>query len=78
VAPGTRLVVVIAPELTIGLVRPWLPCSIAVSELNGKPVALTPILRLSSSGPSAAHTSAKTNGFATLMTVNSTSASPTP
>ena len=78
VAPGMRLVVAIAPEFTIGFVRPPSPCSMAVSELNGKPVAFSPILRLTSSGPSAAQMSAKTNGFATLMIVNSTSSSPTP
>ena len=35
--PGTRLVVAIAPGLTIGLVRPSALCSIAASELNGLP-----------------------------------------
>jgi hypothetical protein len=51
---------------------------IAVSELNARPVAFTPMRRLISSGPNVAHTSANTKGFATLMIVNSTSASPTP
>ena len=37
VAPGTRLVVAIAPALTIGFVRPSALRSIAASELNGKP-----------------------------------------
>ena len=68
----------IAPELTIGFVRPPWCCSTAVSELNAKPVAFTPTLRRISSAPSAAHTSANTNGFATLMIVNSAPASPTP
>ena len=76
--PGTRPTVAIAPELTIGFVRPRSPCSMAVRELNARPVAFTPIWRLISSGPNVAHTSAKTKGFATLMIVNSTSASPMP
>ena len=75
VLPGTRLVVAIAPGLTIGFVRPSL-CSTAESQLNGKPVPLTPSLLCASSGPIASHTRAKTNGFDTLMIVNSTSASP--
>ena len=49
-APGTRLVVAIAPEFTIGFVRPSSLCSIAVSELNGRPVPLTPTRSRSSSG----------------------------
>ncbi len=41
-APGTRLVVAIAPAFTIGFVRPSSRCSIAASELNGSPVPFTP------------------------------------
>ena len=77
VAPGTRLVAAIAPGLTIGFVRPSPLRSIAVSELNARPVLLTPSSRRASSGPKLSQTSAKTNGFATLMIANSTSASPT-
>ena len=42
VSPGTRLVVAIAPALTIGLVRPSPLRSTAASELKGRPVALAP------------------------------------
>ena len=42
VEPGARLVVAIAPEFTIGFVRPSSLRSTAARELNGKPVALTP------------------------------------
>ena len=66
----------IAPALTIGLVRPSSVRSTADSELNGSPVAFTPTRLRISSGPSCAHTSANTNGFDTLMIVNSWSASP--
>jgi hypothetical protein len=76
VVPGTRLVVAIAPELTIGFVRPSGPCSIAVSELNGRPVAFTPSNSRAGSAPIASHTSAKTNGFETLMIAKGTLASP--
>ena len=65
-----------APAFTIGFVRPSEPCSTAASELNGRPVALAPIFRRISSGPSDWQTSANTNGFATLMIANSASASP--
>ena len=66
----------IAPALTIGFVRPSALRSTAASELNGRPVALTPTRSRTSSGPSASQTSAKTNGLDTLMIVNSWSASP--
>jgi hypothetical protein len=52
VAPGTRLVVAIAPALTIGLVAPVVLRSTAASESNGKPVLLTPSFRRASSAPS--------------------------
>ena len=49
VAPGTRLVVAIAPAFTIGLVRPSGLRSMAASELNGirwrSPPAFTHLLR---------------------------------
>ena len=67
----------IAPGLTIGFVRPSGLCSIAASELNGRPVAFTPSVSRARSGPSASQTRAKTNGLEMLMSVNSTSASPT-
>ena len=77
VAPGTRLVVAIAPAFTIGFVRPSSLRSTAASELNGSPVRVdAEPLRAPRSGPSASQTSANTNGFETLMIVNSTSASP--
>src|SRR5262249_55997336 len=76
VTPGTRLAVAIAPGFTIGFVRPSVLRSTASVELNGNPVAFTPSLVRASSGPSASHTRAKTNGFATLISVNSTPASP--
>ena len=41
-APGTRLVVAMAPELTIGLVRPRGAASTAWTESNGNPVASGP------------------------------------
>lgn len=75
-SPGTRLVAVMAPGLTIGLVRPSGERSTAAAELNGRPVALAPTRRRASEAPSARHTSAKTKGLATLMMVNGWSASP--
>ena len=75
--PGTRLAAAIAPEFTIGFVRPSGLRSIAASELNARPVLLAPSRRRASSGPRLSQTRAKTNGFATLMIVNSISASPT-
>ena len=77
VAPGTRLVVAIAPEFTIGFVRPSGFRSMPSSELNARPVAFTPIFSRTSSTPSASQTRANTNGFETLMIVNSWSESPT-
>ena len=66
----------IAPALTIGFVRPSALRSTAASELNGRPVPLTPTRSRSVSGPSSSHTSANTNGLDTLMIVNSWSTSP--
>jgi hypothetical protein len=76
VAPGTRLVVAMAPAFTIGLVRPSGLCSTAASELNGRPVALAPIFLRASSGPICSHTRANTNGFDTLMIEKSWPTSP--
>ena len=70
-APGTRLVVAIAPEFTIGLVRPSSPRSMPSTELKARPVAFTPTLSRTTSVPSSSATRAKTNGFDTLMIVNS-------
>ncbi len=70
-SPGTRLVVAMAPELTIGLVRPSGLRSTAATELKAMPVALAPILSRTSCTPSASATNAKMNGFDTLMIVNS-------
>jgi len=75
--PGARLVVAMAPALTIGLVRPP-PRSMAASELNGNPVAFAPSLARASSGPITSQTSANTNGFDTLMMENWCSMSPAP
>src|SRR5215467_8341348 len=36
--PGTRLVVAMAPELTMGFVRPLSPASTAATELKARPV----------------------------------------
>ncbi len=74
--PGTRLVVAIAPGFTIGFVRPSSLRSIAETALNGRPVASTPTSAPASAMPIASQTSANTNGLATLMIANSTSASP--
>ena len=65
-----------APGLTMGLVRPSMLRSIAASALNGRPVALTPMRWRAASGPRASQTSAKTNGFDTLMMVKGKSQSP--
>ena len=70
------LVVAIAPGLTIGLVRPSGWSSIADTALNRRPVALTPTKSSTASGPCTPPINANTNGLATLMIVNSTSASP--
>jgi hypothetical protein len=78
VEPGTRLVVAIAPGLTIEFVLPSSPCSTAFSESKGRPVLFTPSLSRACSGPSDSHTRAKRNGLETLMIANSCSASPTP
>jgi hypothetical protein len=45
VAPGARLVVAMAPALTIGFIVRSALSSTAITELNGSPVALTPISR---------------------------------
>ena len=77
VAPGTRLVVMIAPGLTIGFVRPSALASIAATELNGNPVPLAPSFARASAGPISWQTSANTNGLDTLMIVKSCPVSPT-
>jgi hypothetical protein len=77
VAPGTRLVAAMAPGLTIGFVTPCAR-STAASELNGRPVPLAPSLVRTSAAPKRSQTSAKTNGFETLMMANSWSTSPAP
>ena len=66
----------IAPEFTIGLVRPSGLRSTPSSELNARPVAFTPTFRRTASAPSASQASAKTKGFDTLMMVNGCSQSP--
>lgn len=71
-----QLGVELAPRLRqqVRAASPW--CSIAANALNGRPVAFTPTISRTSSAPTASHTSAKTNGLATLMIENSTSESP--
>src|SRR5215475_10495245 len=75
-SPGTRLVVAIAPALTIGFVLPSRLHSMPANELNGRPVLLTPSLSRAASGPIRSQTSANKNGFDTLMMVKPYSASP--
>ena len=67
----------IAPALTIGFIVRSALSSIAITELNGRPVLLTPSLRRASSWPMASHTSANTNGLETLWIENGWVASPT-
>jgi len=62
--------VAIAPEFTIGFVRPSPLRSTAAKELNGRPVALTPKRWRATSPPRTWHTKANTNGFDTLMMEN--------
>ena len=77
VAPGREARRRDRAALTSGLMVRASWSSIAITELNGSPVALTPSLARASSPPSACRTSANTNGFETLWIENSTSASPT-
>ncbi len=77
VAPGTRLVVAMAPALTIGFIVRSSLSSMAMTELNGIPVLLTPRRSRAASWPMAWHTRANTNGLDTLWMENSASASPT-
>src|SRR5262249_47421815 len=76
VAPGTRLVVAIAPAFTMGLVRPSDVRSMPATELNAKPVAFAPSFLRASSAPSSWQINANRNGFDTLMIENSWSVSP--
>ena len=50
-SPGTRLVVAMAPELTIGFDRPSGLRSMPASELKAIPVAFTPSFWRASSTP---------------------------
>jgi hypothetical protein len=70
-SPGAKLVVAIAPEFTMGLVRPSSPRSTPSTELKARPVALTPIFSRTVAAPRCSATNAKMNGFDTLMIVNS-------
>ena len=49
VAPGTRLVVASAPALTMGFMVRSSLSSMPITESKGRPVLLTPSLRLASS-----------------------------
>ena len=73
---GTKLVVAIAPELTVGLVRASVFHSIPSTELKARPVALSPSFSRLTSTPISWHTSAKMNGLETLIMVNSYCAFP--
>ena len=66
----------IAPALTIGFIVRSAFSSIAITELNGRPVLFTPSFRRASSWPMASHTSANTNGLDTLWIENRWVASP--
>ena len=67
VAPGTRLVVAIAPAFTIGFVRPSVLRSTAARELNGSRVLFAPSFSRACAAPIDWQTIANTNGFDTLM-----------
>ena len=60
-----------APAFTIGLMVRSSPSSMAITELNGRPVLFTPSFARASWYPRASQTSAKTNGFDTLWMENS-------
>ena len=60
----------IAPALTIGFIVRSVFSSIAITELNGRPVLFTPSFRRASSWPIASHTRANTNGLDTLWIEN--------
>src|SRR5271166_531182 len=77
VEPGTRLVVAMAPALTSGFIVRSALSSMAITELKGRPVLLTPSLRRASSWPRVWQTRAKTKSLETLSMANSWSASPT-
>ena len=66
-----------APELTIGFVRPSVAPLHRLDRVEGEAGGVDPEARRAPRrGPSASHTSAKMNGLATLMIVNAASASP--
>ena len=74
--PGARLTVAIAPEFTIGFVRPSLLRSTDAIESNGRPVAFIPTSSRTRANPRLSIISARVNGLATLMSENGWSASP--
>ena len=76
VAPGTRLVVAMAPALTIGFIVRSSLSSTAITELKGSPVLLTPRWSRAAHEPIAWQTRANTNGLDTLCIENSTAVSP--
>ena len=77
VAPGTRLVVAMAPALTMGFMVRSSLSSMAITELKARPVALTPSFSRAASWPMASHTRAKTKGLEMLCSENRCWASPT-
>ena len=66
----------IAPALTSGFIVRSALSSTAISELNGKPVLLTPRRSRASSYPSVSQTRANTNGLETLWIENRAATSP--
>ena len=72
----TRLVVVIAPALTIGEFGLSLCSSSASTELNSAPVGSAPTLRWNSRGPTCSIASAAVKTFEIDSSANSHSASP--
>ena len=72
VAPGTRLVVAIAPEFTIGFVRPSVAALDAFERVERPPGGVhADFLADLLPAPIASQTRAKMNGLDTLMIVNS-------
>ena len=72
-----RLVVAMAPALTMGFMVRSSLSSMAMTELKGSPVALTPRSSAARRSPAVAQTRANTKGFETLWIEKGTMASPT-
>lgn len=76
VAPATSAVVAIAPAFTIGFIGLPSLSSMAITELNGRPVLFTPTRWCTSSWPISSATRANTKAFEIDWIENGTSASP--